>query len=114
VVVGEAPQRGLQPADDDGGVRIQLPQLAGVDDGGAVGAAARLAAGGVGVVAALALGSGVVGDHRVNVAAGDQKGVFGCAKLHVVPVGDRLGDDADRKSQRLDDAGDDRRAKAGV
>ena len=114
VVVGKAPQRGLQPADDDGGVRIQLPQLAGVDDGGAVRAAARLAAGGVGVVAALALGSGVVGDHRVNVAAGDQKGVFGRAKLHVVPVGDRLGDDADRKSQRLDDAGDDRRAKAGM
>ena len=111
VVVGKAPQRGLQPADDDGGVRIQLPQLAG---GGAVRAAARLAAGGVGVVAALALGSGVVGDHRVNVAAGDQKGVFGRAKFHVVPVGDRLGDDADRKSKRLDDAGDDRRAKAGV
>src|SRR5699024_6323534 len=114
VVMGKAAQRSLQTADDDGGIRVQLTQFAGIDDGGAVGTSAGLAARGIGVVAAFTFGSGVMGDHRVDVAAGDQEGIFRLTKFLIVAVGHRLRDDADGIAQRFDDARDDGGTEAGV
>ena len=106
--------RTASSTDDDIGIGVKLAQFVGVDDGGAVGTSAGFAAGGVGIVAAAAFGSGIVGDHRVDVAAGDQKSVARLAEFHVIAVSNRLGDDADGKAQRLDDARDDSSTKAGV
>ena len=91
VVVGKAAEGGLQAADDDGDVAIDLPDLVGVDDGGPVGAVPGLVAGGVGVVVAAFPGGGVVGHHGVDVAAVDEDPVPGPAQggegLVLPPVG---------------------------
>ena len=116
VVMREAAKGGLQATEDDGNIAIGLADAVGVDDGGAVGAQAGLAAGGVVVVGAFALGGGVVGDHGVDVARRDQKAESGAAVflkgLGRLVVG--LGEDRHAVALGLQHAGDDGYAKGGV
>ena len=116
VVVGEAAQGRLQPADDDGRVGERLPRPVGIDDGGAVGAAAQLAAGAVQVAGAAALGHRVVSHHGVQIAAADEHAVAGLAhgaeRLCRVPV--RLGQNGYAVALRLQQAGDEGGAEAGM
>ena len=93
VVVGEPPQRRLQPADNDGHVRPRLPHPVGVHDRGPVRPLAHLSALAVQVAGPPPLGHRVVGHHRVQVPPADQHPVPGLAHgpevLRRVPV--RLG-----------------------
>ena len=73
VVVGKPPQRCLQPADDDGNIAVGLPDEPAIDDGRTVGAQPCPAAGGIKILAAQTAGGGIVGNHRVNIPAGNQK-----------------------------------------
>ncbi len=73
VVVREATQRRLHPAQQYGHVPIRLPDAVGIDDGGAVGAHARPAAGGIHVAIAGLFGHGIVVDHRINHPGGDEE-----------------------------------------
>ena len=70
VVVGEAPKARFDAPDDHRHPGIGLPTAVGVDDGGSVGALARLAALGVGVLGPGTLSGGVVVHHGVDVAGG--------------------------------------------
>ena len=81
VVVGKAAKRRLKAADDDGHVAVRLADAVGIDDAGAVGAIAHLAAGGIIVVGTALCGDSIVGDHRVDVARRDQKSELGTAEL---------------------------------
>ncbi len=116
VVVGEAAQAGLQPADDDGDVPEGLPHPVGVDDGGVVGAQAGLPPGGVGVVVAALPGGGVVGHHGVDVARRDEHPQPGAAQgregVGAVPVG--LRQDGHPVALRLQHPADDGGAEGGV
>ena len=114
IIVGKAAQRSLQTADDDVGIGEEPAQSLGINDGCPVGTTSCLAAGSIGILTAAALGGSVVCDHRVDVAAGDEEGIFRGAKFQIVTVADRLGDDADGITHRFDDTGDDCRAEAGV
>ena len=93
VVVGEPPQRRLQPADNDGHIRPRLPHPVGVHDGGPIRPLAHLSALAVQVAGPPPLGHRVVGHHRVQVPPADQHPVPGLAHgpevLRRVPV--RLG-----------------------
>ena len=80
VIVGEAAQAGLHPADEDGHVAVRLTDAVAIDNGGAVGAQTCPAAGGVGVVVAALFGHGVVVDHAVNHPGRHQKAQPGLAK----------------------------------
>ena len=87
VVVREAAQRSLDAADGDGHVGICLANAVAIDDRRAVGAPAGLAAGGIGVLAARLLRGGVVVDHRVDDAGGDQEADLRPAKPAEVLAG---------------------------
>ena len=116
VVVGEAAQAGLQPADDHRDVPEGLPHPVGVDHRGVVGAQPGLSPGGVGVVVAALFGGGVVGHHGVQVARRDQHPQPGPAQglegLGAVPVG--LGQDGHPVALGLQHPADDGRAEGGV
>ena len=68
VVVRHAPQRGLDAADDDGHIGIELFQNVAIDHRGVIGTEACLAARSVSVVAAQAFVGRVVVHHRVHAA----------------------------------------------
>ena len=116
VIVAQAAQAGLQPADEDGCVGIALTDQPAIGGHGIVRALAHHAAGGVIVHFAAALGHRVMADHRVHVAAHDQEAQPGRPEdgngVGIVPVG--LADDAHPVAVRLQHAADDRMAKAGV
>ena len=96
VVVTQAAQAGLNAADDDGRVLVGLADQIAVDHRGVVGPLAHLAAGGVGIGLPAVLGDGIVVDHGVHIAAGNQEAQTGLAVNidggGLAPVG--LGDDA--------------------
>ena len=114
VVMRDAAQRRLDAAEHDRHVRIGLAAALRVDDDGAVRPFAALAARRVAVVVAQAAVGGVAVDHRIHVAAGDAEEQVRLAqrleRLGALPVG--LGDDADAKALRLQQAADDRHAEA--
>ena len=116
VVVGEPPQRRLQPADNDGHVRPRLPHPVGVHDGGPVRPLAHLSALAVQVAGPPPLGHRVVGHHRVQVPPADQHPVPGLAHgpevLRRVPV--RLGQYRHPIAPALQQPSDQRGAEAGV
>ena len=68
VVMGDAPQRGLNAAKDDRHVRIQLFQDLRVDDGGVLWPQVVAPVRRVGIFRTQTLGSGVLVDHRVHTA----------------------------------------------
>ena len=116
VVVGEAAERGLQAADDDGHVAVGLADAIAVHDGGAVGAVSHLATRRVVVVGALALGGGVVGHHGVDVARRYQKAQTRSAVLlegFGAPV-IGLGQNGHAEALGLQHTGDNGHAKGGV
>ena len=86
IVVGEAPQGGFQPADNQGQIRIQSPDDAAVDNHRPIRAQASLFPRGVGVLAPALSGGGVVGHHGVDVAGVHQKAQPGPAKPLEIPV----------------------------
>ena len=116
VIVGEAAQRCLQPADDDGDVPKGLPHPVGIDHGGVVGAQPGFPSGGIGVVVAALAGGGVVGHHRVDVACGDEHpqpgAAHGTKRLRPPPV--RLGQNGHPIALRLQQPPDDGGAEGGV
>ena len=114
--MGKAAQRGFQTTDHNGRIGEGLPGAVGVDNGGAIGTTAHFAAGTVQIPCAAALGHGIVRHHGVQIAAADQYAVAGLAHaaegIGVVPI--RLGQDRHAISLALQQAGDQRRAEAGV
>ena len=116
VVVREAAQRRLQPAEDDRNIAVGLADAVGIDDGGAVGAQSRLAAGGIVVVGALLLRGGVMRDHGVDVARADEEAEARpperAERLRRAEV--RLCQKADAEARVLEHARDDRRAEGRV
>ena len=113
VVVRKAAQRRLQPAEDDRNIAVGLADAVGIDDGGAVGAQSRLAAGGIVVVGALLLRGGVMRDHGVDVARADEEAEARpperAERLRRAEV--RLCQKADAEARVLEHARDDRRAE---
>jgi hypothetical protein len=116
VVVGDAAQRGLDAAEDDGHVAVGFARAVGVDDGGAIGAHAAPAAGRILVLAAVLLLRRQAVEHRVHVAGRDAEEEARFAETAEVvdgaPVG--LRDDADLEAAPLEEAGDERRAEGGM
>ena len=96
VVVGQAPQGGLDASDHHRNVGKQPFENLRVDRHGVVGAESRLASGGVGVVVAQTQVGRVVVDHRIHRPAGDaeketRRAQLGEVAQVVPPVG--LGND---------------------
>ena len=89
-------QTRLNTADEDGNVLVGLTDKVAVDRSGVVRAFAHDAAGGEGIGFPVVLGDGIVVDHRVHIAAGDQKPQPGTAEnvdgFGIFPI--RLRDDA--------------------
>lgn len=89
-------QTRLNAADENGNVLVGLADKVAVDRGGVVRALAHNAAGGEGVGFPVVLGDGIVVDHGVHIAAGDQKAQPGTAenvdRFGIFPI--RLRDDA--------------------
>jgi len=114
IVMGHAPQRGLDATDQHRHVRIKLLQDLGIDRDRIVWPESAFAAGCIGIRGALAFVGGVVVDHAVHAAARHAEEVLGCPEFLevaqvVLPVG--LGDDGHLKTLTLNDPPDDRRAK---
>ncbi len=116
VVMRNAPQAGLDAADDDRRAGIGLARTLGIHRHRAVRAFARLGVGRVGIVRANLAVGGVAIDQRIHVAGGDAKvqprpaqRAKGFGRLPV-----RLTEDADTKAVRLQHAPDQGHAKAGV
>ena len=91
IIVSEAAQGCLHAADDKGQTGESLAHAVCVNDAGAVGTQSRLFAGTVKVLAAAALGGGVVSNHGVKVARREHTAVAGAAHglygLGIMPVG---------------------------
>ena len=71
VVVGDAPQGGLDASQNDGDVRVELFQNLGVDDGGVLRPQVVAPIRAVGILKAQPSCGGVLVDHRVHAARGD-------------------------------------------
>ena len=117
VIVGKAPQRRLQPADDNGGAASEgLPGPVGIHDGSPVRPTAHLTPRGIEVLVPAPLSHGVVGHHAVQVAPADEHAKSGLSHVGeggaVVPV--RLGQHRHPVALRLQKSGDKRAAEAGV
>ena len=116
VEVGDAPQRGLNAADDHGHPLAGFLAALAVDQNGPVGAPAALGIGGVGVVGTDLPVRGVAVHHGVHVARGDAEEEVGAAQLHEIvrgaPVG--LGDDSHAEALGLEQPSHDGHAEAGV
>lgn len=117
VVVSEPSETGLDAAEDDGDIGVELLQDAGVDDGGHIGAAARLSAWSEGIVVATSAASGIVVDHGIHGAGGDAEKVARNAEFLevaevVLPIG--LWDDGHLEAFGFEDAPDDGGPERGV
>ena len=116
VVMRKTAQRRLDAAEDDRNIAVCLADTIGIDDGGAIGAQPRFAAGGIVVVGALFLRGGVMRDHGVDIARADEEAEARtpeCAeRLRRAEV--RLRQKADAKACVLQHARDDRRAEGRV
>ena len=114
VVMGDAAQRGLDAAQNDGRVRKGLAAALGIDDDGAVRPLAAFSARRVGVIVPQPPVRRIAVDHRVHIAAGDaEKQVRPAQRPEVggvAPVG--LGDDPDAKALRFQKPADNRHAEA--
>ena len=112
--MGDAPQAGLDAADDDRYTGERLARTLRIDDHRAVGPQSALTARRVGIIAADAPIARIAVDHRVHVAGGDAEEEVRLAehaeRVGALPV--RLRDDADTEALRLKQAPDDRHAKA--
>ena len=63
----------LDAADDDGLAAVGTADEVAVDRHSVIGPLAHHAAGGIGVLLSVGLGDGIVVDHRVHIAAHDEK-----------------------------------------
>ena len=116
IVMGDAPQRRLDTAEDHWHILVRLTAALAIGQAGPIRALAGLAAGGVGIIGAdLAVGSVAV-DHRVHVAGGDPEEQVRLAQLHevVLAVPVRLADHADAKALGLQQPADDRHTEGWV
>ena len=106
IVVGEAPERGLDAAEDDPGALVELADPVGVDDDGPVGH--PRGEGRVRVDRPLALERGVVDEHAVDRARGDAEEEPRPAELEEVVLALPVGalDDADLVAFGVEDPGD--------
>ena len=106
IIMGEAPERGLDAAEDDPGPLEELPEAVGVDDDGPVRHAGLER--GVGIDRPLALERRVVDEHGIDRARGDAEEEPGPAELEeiVLPLPVRTVDDAHAEAFGIEDAGD--------
>ncbi len=116
VVVRDAPERGLDAAQDNRHVAVGFLAALRVDERTAVRSPATYAAGCVGVVVPHFAVRRVAVDHRIHVAGGDAEEQVRPAQhlegFFRMPVG--LGDDADAKPLRFEQAPDDGHAERRV
>ena len=116
VVVGQAPQAGLDAPQDDGRLLEGAADEVGIDHGRVVRAPARFAARAVGVFVAVLLVHRVVVHHGIHVAGGHEEAQARLAEdghaFRVVPIG--LGDDAHLVAVGFQHPGDDGRPEGGV
>ena len=116
VEVGDTAQTRLDTADDDGRIRKCLARALCVDDDGAVGSLATLAAGCVRVVGPQTAIARVAIDHRIHVSRGDAEEQIRSSERRErygrLPIG--LRDDADAEALRFEQATDDRHAETRV
>ena len=109
IVMGQTAQTGFDAADDNGNVVIDPANQIAINHRGIVRPFAHDAAGGEGVGLAALLGDGVVVDHGIHIAAGDEEPQAGTAQgrngLGILPVG--LGQNADFIAVGLQDPADD-------
>ena len=114
--MGKAAQTGLDTANENGHILISLTDQIAVDDGGVVGPLTHDTAGGKGIGLAFVLGHGVVIDHGVHIAAGNQETQTGSAQnidgLGIAPI--RLGDDAHSIAGVFQYTADDGMSEGGV
>ena len=112
--MGDAPQRRLDAAEHDRHIAKRLAAALRIDDRGAVGPLAALAARRVAVVVAQPPVRRVAVDHGIHVAAGDAEEQVRPPqrrkRRRALPV--RLCDDADPKPLSLQEPPDDRHAEA--
>ena len=71
--MGKPPQTGFNTANENGNILVGLPDQIAVNDGSIVRTLAHNAAGSKGIGLSLALGNGVMVDHRIHIAAADQE-----------------------------------------
>ena len=113
IVVRKPAKARLNAADDDGLAAVSAADEVAVDRHGVVGPLAHDAAGGIGVGLPVGLGDGIVVDHRVHIAAHDEKAqtrlAEGVDRSGIFPVG--LRNDADLIARVLEHARDDRVAE---
>ena len=114
--MGDAAQARLDAAKHDRHAGEGLAAALRIDDDGPVGPLPALAVGCVGVVVAQPLVGGVAVDHGVHVAARDAEVEGGLAErtegLRGGPIG--LREDAHAEALRLEEAGNECHAEAGV
>ncbi len=94
-------QGGFDPAQDDrAGILVKAADEVGVSDHRAIGAAVVLAAGSVIIGAAFVFIGGVIGDHRIDAAAGDPPEQYRLAQAGDIGIGSgiRLGNDPHAES----------------
>ena len=116
IVVGEPPERGFQPADENGHVPIGFPDPVAVDDHRPVRPFSRLASGGIVVLTAAFFGSGIVGHHGVDIPGGHKKPKPGSAEPFEVLAGGivRLGQHCAGKPTGFQHTGNDGGAEGGM
>ena len=106
----------LDAAENDRGVRMRLTDEVAVDHGGIVRSLTCHAAGGVGIGFAPMLADGIMVDHRVHIAAADQKAQTWRAefvdRVGILPVG--LGENCNLIARVLQHAADDGVPEGGV
>ena len=109
-------QAGLDTADENGHIFINLTDQVAIDHSGIIRALAHLGAGGEGVGLALVLGDGIMVDHGIHIASGYQETQPGTAVdidgLRIFPIG--LGNDAHAVALAFQDTADNGMTKGGV
>ena len=110
--MGHPAQGGFDTAQDDGaGILVKAADEIGVGDHRPVGAAVVLTAGSVIIGAAFLFVGGVIGDHRIDAAAGDPPEQYRLTQAGDIGIGSgiRLGNDPHPESGSFQHPANDRR-----
>ena len=85
VIMGESAHGGLDTADDDRYIGIELLEDPAVGDGAVIGSHTGFTVRCIGIVGTTSLGGGVMVDHRVHRTGRDGKIEFGTTELLEIP-----------------------------
>ena len=116
IVMAQTAQAGFDPSDNDGRVFISPADQIAVDNDRVVRPSAHNAAGTIGVLLPVTAGDGIMVDHGIHIAGGDQETQTGFSQypdtFRVFPV--RLADHAHCIAMGLQDPADNGAAEAGM